>query len=404
MLSYDEALARILDCAPGGPLPGEAVPLSQAYGRVLAADIFSDTDLPPFANSAVDGYAVRQADTRSASETHPVTLRVTQTIPAGYAPRPPVAPGEAARIFTGAPLPEAADALVMVEDTDSQGEESVQVRAPASADFIRAAGSDLPCGARALIAGTALDAAAIGLLAALNHTAVFCPRRPRVALLTTGDEIIPLGDTMLTPGQIRDANGPALAAAVYEAGGVVSVAAHARDTAGEVRAALTAARADCDVLLASGGVSVGGYDVVKEVVESEGKLNFWRIAIKPGKPLAFGSLSDTLFFGLPGNPVSSLVTFELFVRPLLRRLAGHRELTRPLVSVRLAAALPHTPGRREFARARVCWGNDGYQATPMGAQGSHRLASLAGANALLVAHEGHGDYAAGDTLPAMLLM
>jgi len=354
----------------------------------------------------VDGFAARLSDTLAATPTQPVTLRIRQTIPAGHAPTRAVGPGEAARIYTGAPLPPGADGLVMVEDTEAGASETVRVLEAASAAHVRAAGSDLRRGELALPAGTTLDAGALGLLAALNVAAPSCNRRPRVGLVTTGDEIVPpsKSSTPLAPGQIRDANGPALRAAILEAGAEAAVHVHARDSEEEVWRAFDAcAEASCDVILASGGVSVGDYDMVKAVVSSAGTLDFWRIAIKPGKPLAFGQVLETLFFGLPGNPVSSLVTFELFVRPLLRRLAGHAVISRPTVSVLLAAPLPHAPGRREFARAHLIWENDAYQATPTGAQTSHRLASLTGANALLIAHEDHGDYPAGARLPALLI-
>ena len=409
MLSYDDALARILAAVPGS-LPAEPTPLDDALGRALAHDVLASGDLPPFANSAVDGYAVRAEDTKDASPGRSVQLMVTQTIPAGHAPQREVGPGEAARIYTGAPLPSGADALVMVEDTAAAATESggdaVQLRAPGTSAHVRHAGSDLARGALALSAGTTLDAGAIGLLAALNVSAPRCPRRPRVALLTTGDEVVPPGDDAapLAPGQIRDANGPALRAALREAGAHLILARHTRDTGADVRHAFDEAlAAGCDVLLVSGGVSVGDYDVVKAVVQSLGRLDFWRIAIKPGKPLAFGCVGNALFFGLPGNPVSSLVTFELFVRPLLRRLAGHDQILRPQVSAVLSQGLPHERGRREFARARLSWENDAYRATPTGVQASHRLASLTGADALLVAHEEHGDYAPGERLPALLV-
>lgn len=398
MLSYDDALARIL-AAAGSPLPAEPVPPEEAAGRALAADVTALADLPPFANSAVDGFAVRAADT----EHPPVLLRVTQTIPAGRAPARAVGPGEAARIFTGAPLPFGADALVMVEDTEATDEpDQVRLLAPGAPDHIRRAGSDIRRGERALAAGTTLDAGAIGLLSALNRKDVSCIRRPRVGLLTTGDEVVPVGDAALLPGQIRNSNAPALAAAIRAAGALVAVRRHARDDPDAVREALHAC-ADCDVIIAVGGVSVGDYDYVKQVVGEIGRLDFWRVAIKPGKPLAFGQIHNALFFGLPGNPVSALVTFELFVRPVLRRLSGHAVVQRPRVSAVLAAPLPHAPGRREFARARLDWEDGVCRAIPTGAQGSHRLASLAGANALLIAHEDHGDYAEGEALPALLL-
>jgi molybdopterin molybdotransferase len=286
------------------PLPAEPVPLHDALGRALRQNLVAPADLPPFDNSAVDGFAARLSDTRDATPARPVTLRVTQSIPAGHAPTGPVGPGEAARIYTGAPLPSGANGLVMVEDTEAGANETIRILAPATPDHIRAKGSDLPLGGLALRAGVTLDASALGLLAALNVSAPVCARRPRVGLLTTGDEIIAAGETPLAPGQIRDANGPALLAAVSETGAVVSLHRHARDREEDVRAALDAcAAAGCDVILASGGVSVGDYDVVKAVVASVGALDFWRIAIKPGKPLAFGRVgANALSSACPGTP------------------------------------------------------------------------------------------------------
>ena len=402
MLSYDEALAQILGSVTV-PLATELVPLEQAQGRAVASDIWATCDLPPFDNSMVDGYAVRAASVGSASEELGLSLPITMEIPAGSWPTRALNAGEAARIFTGAPIPQGCDAVVMVEDTEEGDEDNepgrVTLRHPGSGGYIRQRGSDIAAGALAIPAGTTLRAGEIGLLAALGLAEIPCPRRPRVGVLSTGDELISLARTALQPGQIRDSNGPALAAAIEEAGGVVVQRLHATDTAEAVAQAFTAL-ADCDVILSSGGVSVGDHDHVKAVLEAQGALSFWRIAIKPGKPLAFGTLGDALFFGLPGNPVSSLVTFELFVRPLLQKLAGHTRCLRTQLTVTLAAPLPHAPGRREFVRASL---DDNLRATPTGAQGSHRTSSMVGADVLIIAHESHGDYPVGATLPALLL-
>ena len=398
MLSYDEALAQILGSVTV-PLATELVPLEQARGRATATDILATCDLPLFDNSMVDGYAVRTASVGSASEEVGLNLPITMEIPAGSWPTRALNAGEAARIFTGAPIPEGCDAVVMVEDTEEDEPGRVTLRHPGSGGYIRRRGSDIAVGAVAIPAGTTPRAGEIGLLAALGLTEIPCPRRPRVGVLSTGDELISLAHTPLMPGQIRDSNGPALAAAIEEAGGVVVQRLHATDTAEAVAQAFTAL-ADCDVILSSGGVSVGDHDHVKAVLEAQGALSFWRIAIKPGKPLAFGTLGDALFFGLPGNPVSSLVTFELFVRPLLRKLAGHTSCLRPRITVTLAAPLAHAPGRREFVRASL---DDTLRATPTGAQGSHRTSSMVGADVLIIAHESHGDYPAGAALPALVL-
>jgi len=401
VLSYDDALSSVLAAAI--PLPLEDVPLAEAFGRALAEDVVARENLPPFDNSSVDGYAVRLSDTDHAAPAAPVRLHRGETIAAGYPPTRALQNGEAAPIFTGAPLPDGADAVVMVEDSDTDGNDTIILRDPGFASFIRRTGSDIKIGEIALRAGSLLDSGSIGLLSALNVTTVSGASRPRVALLTTGDEIVPAGTGPLPPGKIRDANGPALAAALLEAGALVTHRLHVADNAEAVRSALLSASENCDVIIASGGVSVGEFDYVKTIAGELGTLNFWRIAIKPGKPLAFGKIGRALFFGLPGNPVSSLVTFELFVRPALRRMAGYTDQTRPLVSARLTEALSHQPGRREFVRARLFWLGDTYHATPLGAQGSHRLASIAGAEAYLIAHEDHGDYNAGAKLPAFLI-
>lgn len=400
MLTYDEALAKILTAA-GKPLPAEEVVLEEARNRVLAAEILASENLPLFDNSAVDGYAVRLETVFPPQEA--LTLPLVETITAGSAPRGRLKAGEAARIFTGAPVPEGTTAVVMQEDaSETEGLVTFSFDATSSG-YIRRSGSDIAVGQRALPAGEILGAGGIGLLSALNFQAVNCHRKPRVGLLTTGNEVVAPGALPLLPGQIRDANGPALSAAIFEAGGVVLERRHAADEEEAVREALAGLADRCDLIVASGGVSVGDFDYVKNVALQLGELQFWRVAIKPGKPLAFGRIGSALFFGLPGNPVSSLVTFELFVRPVLRQWAGHRQLLRPQVTAVLATPLPHAPGRREFIRANVTWREDVYYATPLGAQGSHRLTSIAGANALLIAHEDQDDYASGDRLPAFLL-
>ena len=406
LLSYDEAIQKILAALPNAPLGMETVSLAQARGRVLAQTIVAGENVPPFDNSAVDGFAVRLPDTEAATPENPAVLAVTQTIAAepSLSAAPAVQLGQAARIFTGAPLPPGANAVVMVEDTETHNE-TVSFLAPASAGFIRKAGSDIALGQTALEAGTVLDAGATGLLAALGISDVPCRLRPRVGLVTTGDEVTQNPNAPLLPGQIRDANGPALRAAIEEAGATVVVSVHARDTPEAVAEAFSACEeAQCEVIIASGGVSVGDRDFVKSVVETRGHLQFWRVAVRPGKPLAFGGVGGALFWGLPGNPVSSLVTFELFVRPALRKMGGFETWTRRTAPTYLLQPLKHEPGRREFIRARVVWNapNNRYEATPTGAQGSHRLMSLVRANALLAAHETRGDYQAGETLDALL--
>lgn len=407
MLSYDQALERVL--ASAVPLSqAEEVPLLEALGRTLAQDVHAPLSLPPFDNTAVDGFALRAEDTLTASVETPVRLRVVETIAAGSVPAQTLTTGQAARIFTGAPLPRGADALVMVEDTRETAPNEVDVLVPASSGYIRRAGSDLTVGALAVSGGTQIDVGTVALLAALGRQSASCTRRPRVAILTTGDEIQHAPEKGVLPfGSIYDSNGPALVAAVRQEGGSVPFGQrHVADDPAAIRAALRDA-SQCDVIITSGGVSVGDYDFVRAAVEEIGSLDFWRIAIKPGKPLAFGHIGSALFFGLPGNPVSSLVTFELFVRPALRKLAGCTRLRRTVIPVTLGAPLPHTAGRREFARARLESSDEenggNIRAFPLGAQDSHRLSSLASADVLLIAHEDHESYDIGETLPAILL-
>jgi molybdopterin molybdotransferase len=402
MYTYDEALARILDDV-SGPLSDSLYLVGRGEaGWVLAKDVVAEINLPPFDNSAVDGFAVRLADAENASRETPVRLQITQTVAAGYTPECSVGVGEAARIFTGAMLPPGADAIIMVEDTATDGDTVLLYDRP-SAGFIRRAGSDVPHGTTVLLAGTELTAGAIGLLASLNYGQVPVYRRPKVGILSTGDELVAPGfGESLRPGQIYESNGAALKAAIVAAGGVAERHVTAPDTVEDIMYAFETLT-DCDIILSSGGVSVGERDFVRVVLEEKGILNFWRVAIKPGKPLAFGRYGDALFFGLPGNPVSSLVTFELFVRPVIRKLAGHREILRPIVSAVLEQSLKHEAGRREFVRVHLTWRDDTYYASPTGAQGSHRTSSLLGADGYLIAHESHGDYPAGARLPAMLL-
>jgi molybdopterin molybdotransferase len=411
LLRYDEALEQILSAAASAPLGTDLIEqteLIEARGRALARDVIAAISLPPFDNTAIDGFAVREQDTVSASSENPVRLRVVETIAAGHVPIQTVRAGQAARIMTGAALPPGANALVMVEDTRQIDSDHVEVLVPASAGYIRRSGSDLSSGALAVARGAEIDVGTVALLASLGMQTAPCTRQPRVAVLTTGDELRPpAGNVPLAPGSIYDSNGPSLVAAVHQAGAVTPFRnQHVKDDPQAIRAALQAA-GECDVIITSGGVSVGEYDFVKAAVEEMGSLDFWRIAIKPGKPLAFGRIGSALFFGLPGNPVSSLVTFELFVRPALRKLAGYSRLLRTVIPIELGAPLSHQTGRREFARARLLTvtteSGSTLRAYPLGAQDSHRLSSLASADVLLIAHEDHGSYGIGETIPAMLL-
>jgi molybdopterin molybdotransferase len=399
MLTVEEARERIL--ANFTPLGAQEVPLPEALGRVLAEDAIAGESLPPFANSAMDGYALRAADTAGTSPERPVRLRLAGEVPAGRVYEGTLTPGEAIRILTGAPLPAGADAvlqqeLVTVEDGAVVIAEAVEVD-----NNVRRAGDDVRPGMLLAARGMELGPSEIALLAALGVHPVRVTRRPRVAILSTGDELAPLGTTP-RPGQIRESNAPYLAAAVTRAGALPWLLGVAPDRADVLRQRLLAAR-EADLILTSGGVSVGDYDLVKEILAEQGNIDFWRVRMRPGKPLAFGKLGETSLLGLPGNPVSAAVTFELFGRPAIRRMLGCARVERPVVEVVLDGEDIPRGDRRQYVRVRLQSRAGTLTATPTGAQASHLISSLQGATALLVVEEGAGSVHTGDLLPALLL-
>jgi len=399
MRSADEALALIL--ARVVARPPERVPLAEALGRALAEELIADLDLPPFDNAAMDGYAVRAADTAGARASQPATLRVLEDVSAGRVAGQTVTPGTAVRIMTGAPLPAGADAVIRFEETETAPGE-VRVRKEVASGYnVRPRGEDVRAGQRILSAGTDLGPAEMGVLASLGRAQVPVVQRPRVAIITTGDELVGV-DEPLRPGQIRDSNSYTLLGQVQRCGGVVQSLRRAVDTRAALRQAF-ADTAEADVILTSGGVSVGDYDLVKEVVEELGEIVFWRVAIKPGKPLLFGQLDQRLVFGLPGNPVSSMVTFEVFVRPALRRMSGFRAWRRQTVTARLRQDHRSSPQRLEYVRAWTKFVEGEWQASLTGAQGSGRLSSMLGANSYLLIPPEVGQARAGETYPALLL-
>ncbi len=400
MLSVDEAYRAIV--AAIAPLPAERVSLTAARGRVLAEDVIAREAIPPFDNSAMDGYAVRVADVAGAREDAPTTLRLAGDLPAGANPAGVrVEPGTAVRIMTGAPLPEGAEAVVMREDTHEHADR-VEVRCPAApGEHVRRAGEDVAAGQVVCRAGTPLKPAVIGVLASIGAAEVLAVRRPRVAILATGDELVGLADA-LGPGQIRASSSYALEALVEAAGAEPIQLGIARDTRADL-AARMAEGARADLLITTGGVSVGDHDLVKEVLAASGEMAFWRINMQPGKPLAFGHVAGTPVIGLPGNPVSTLVGFELFVRPAIRKLQGHAHLRRPPVRASLAAEHVKRGDRRQFLRAEVTWEVGGFVARLEARQGSHQLSGMARGNALVVLPEGPGRYAAGDAVEVVLL-
>jgi molybdopterin molybdotransferase len=394
LLSAEDARGQMLDGLEA--LPSQDVVLDDALGRVVAADVASLTTLPPWDNSAMDGFAVRSADLQDG-----VSLRVTGEVAAGAIARVRVESGTAVRILTGAPLPPGADAVVPVEDTDAEpGVADLPASVRITGSFapgahIRRAGSDLRAGQRLLNPGDVLSPAAIAVAAAGGHASIPVYGMPKVAILATGDELAPAGST-LGDAQIPDSNTPGLMAAARDAGAEVRSLGIAQDTFESVRDALTKGLAWADVIVASGGVSVGAHDVVKDAFAAVGRIDLWRIAVQPGKPLAFGRSGKTLLFGLPGNPVSSLVTFELFVRPVIRRLAGHEDLIgREIVRATLADPVRKAPGRRGFIRVRLTRDGGKWRADLAGGQESHMLAALAAADGLAIIPESMDEAPAG---------
>jgi len=392
MLSLDEALARLLERAM--PLPGERVALAEAAGRVLVDPrIVAAVDVPSFDNSAMDGYAVRSADT-------PGTLRVIGEVTAGMASLPAVEAGTTVRIMTGAPMPPGADAVVPIEEA-TETDDRVVVAAARAGAHVRAAGHDTRAGDEIRLDGT-LSAPKIAVLASVGMGSVEVRRQPTVAILSTGDELVAAGEP-LGPHQVHDANGVALAAAVRDAGGVPLLLPRARDDAAEIERLLVEAAQRADLLVTSAGVSVGRHDHVRTVLEERGSLDFWRIAIQPGKPLAVGELCGVTLVGLPGNPVSALVVFELFVRPYLRALLGLDGDGRLHVEAVAEERIGKDPARRAFLRVKLRSDAGVVRATSAGGQQSSQLRPLADGNGLLVVPEGAEAALPGSTYEAIAL-
>lgn len=393
MLSLDDARRQLLDRASRSA--GETIALADAAGRVLVHPrVTARVDVPPFANSAMDGFAIRSSDA-------PGPLRLAGEVAAGAASLPSVEPGTTVRIMTGAPLPPGADSVVPVEEA-SEGADGVTVPAAVHPGaHVRAAAHDTRAGDEICLPG-ALTPAGIAVLASLGIGSVEVRRRPVVAVLSTGDELVGPGEE-LRPGQIHDANTPALAAAVVEAGGEPLVLARAGDEREEIERALLGAAARADLVVTSGGVSVGRHDHVREVLEQRGSLGFWRIAVQPGKPLAVGELDGTTVIGLPGNPVSALVTFELFVRPFIRSALGLTGDGRLHLRARLDARIEKDAARRAFLRVVVSGDGEELRARAAGGQASSQLRPMADANALLVVPEGPGAAEPGQSYEAIML-
>jgi molybdopterin molybdotransferase len=393
------------------------MPLAEALGLVTVETLAATEPIPPFANTGVDGYAVQAASTAGATPEAPVRLRIVGEIAAGQAPGVPVGPGEAIRIMTGAPLPDGADAIVMVEDTaaDRDGNDGglVTIRREArGGDHIRLAGGDLAVGDPAIAAGSVLGPAHLGVVASLGHPTVTVVRRPRVAVMSTGDELVPPGEP-LRIGQIRDSNGPMLMGLVAQTGCEPVDFGIGIDDEAVITERLEKAATTCDAMVTSGGVSMGDYDIIKIVLGRIAAMNWWQVAIRPAKPLAFGMLGDVPIFGLPGNPVSSHVSFELFARPALLQMMGHARRFRPVT----AAVAGHDMRRRSDGKLhlnRVTLRPESGRpssgrpasgrlvASDAGGQASNVLSAMANSDGLALLPDGEG-VAAGEDVDVLRL-
>ncbi len=400
MVSVEEALNRVLTRIP--VLGLEKVNIIGSLGRVIGEDIVAPRDIPPLDNSAMDGYAVRATDIKGASRDNPFFLEVIEDLPAGALPKKSLTCGQATRIMTGAPIPKGADSVVMVEDTERAGEEVRIFQGVSHGENIRRAGEDVRKGDRIIPRGSVIRAAEVGMLASVGRASVYVHQRPIVAILCTGDELVDV-DEEIVDHKIVSSNSYTLSAQVLECAALPLQLGIAKDKPEEIEAKLQQGLR-ADVILSSAGVSVGDYDLVKDVLGKIGfQMEFWGVAMRPGQPLAFGTIAGKPTFGLPGNPVSSMVSFEQFVRPSLLKMMGHRNLFRPVVEAVLKEEISKKAGRRHFMRARVSSEGGRYMVTTTGPQGSGILNSMVEANALLIVPEEVTDIKAGENVQVQIL-
>ena len=406
LLQVDDAKARILGQME--PLSTETVALNDAFDRVLVEALVADVSLPPFANSSMDGFVIRAADVTNASQDAPVKLKIVGDIPAGRAPSITLQQGQAARIMTGAPLPSGADAVIPVEDTDGQWDDTASLprhvsvfRTVKSGDYVRPAGEDVRPGQQVLAAGTVLRPQDLGILAALGQSQVQVRQRPKVAILSSGDEIIPVS-APLSPGKIRDVNTYTLSALLRSYGAEPIVLPVAPDSIDAIRSQFrTALEREPDMLISSAGASVGAADFVHTVLQELGEVDFWKINLRPGKPLAFGNLQGVPFFGLPGNPVSVMVTFDVIVRPAVLKLAGRPDDWHE-IEAQLQEDL-RSDGRRSYIRVMLTPLADGWAASTTGTQSSGALMSMVRADGLLIVPEGVKEVRVGENYRVRVL-
>jgi molybdopterin molybdotransferase len=400
MIDYRDALREVL--ARARPLASESIPLAEALGRTLARDIRAGGPVPPFAKATMDGYAIRAADTRPAEGADFVDLQVTEDLPAGRISRRALGPGQAARIMTGAPLPKGADAVVMVEDTEKSGARVKVLRPARDGDNIGEAGEDIKKGELVLAKGDLIGPAEVGMLAALGHASVRVSRRPEAAVIATGDEIVEPGQRT-RPGQIRNSNGHALRALALQAGANASYLGIARDKNSSLKLKIRKAR-EADILVLSGGVSVGDYDLVKEELRALGvRPVFWRVRIKPGKPVFFGVRGRQLVFGLPGNPTSAMVTFHLFVRPAIDRMLDRKSPGLRAGKAVVEREISLKPGRTQFLRGILAGDGPELRVDPFPDQKSGVLRSMVKSRVLIVVPADVTRIAKGNTVEVLFL-
>lgn len=405
MISVEEALEKVLSYV--SVLDGEEKPILHCLGQVLNEDVYSSIDIPPRDNSAMDGYAVRAEDVVGATPSSPVFLDVIGEVKAGDIPKEEVGALSALRIMTGAPIPRGADSVVQFEDTD----EALRRERPpfqigilhqvTKGQNVRRASEDIALGQLVLKKGTVLRPAEVGVLASLGKETTRVIRRPLVAIIATGDELVALGQT-LPEGKIYNSNSFSVAAQVLRYGGIPQILGIARDRVKDIKDKIKEALS-ADLLLTSGGVSMGNYDLVKDVLAKQGEVSFWTVRMKPGKPLAFGMIKGVPHLGLPGNPVSSMITFELFARPAILKMMGKKNLSKPTIEAILDGHIKNTDGRRIFARAIVSREGDRYLARVAGPQGSGILTSMSRANGLVIVPEDVEAVEEGETVEVLML-